>query len=583
MNKSTRILVVDDTLAVLQIFSRMLRTRGYEVIQASTGAEGLRLARELRPDLVVLDVVMPDISGTEVCRLIKTDPDLVDVFVILASGEALSVPEKVGGLATGADDYIAKPVIMDEFLARVRTILRLRDTTAALRASEQHYKRLVEVLPDAVLLLNLEGRVVTSNHRASEMVSDEGHVDLTGMKLSDFVQPGDLNRFLAGLAEAKRTGLIRNAEYTRVKKDGSLLHLELSVVLSSDADGHPSGLVAVCRDITERKCSECKIRELSHILNQAHDAISVRDLDGEIQYFNHGAERLFGWTTNEVRGQRPVDLFVRDLPQWEAAQQQLLQFGEWNGELTLRTKSGQDVCVHSRWTVAQSNQDQSPHILAIYTDITERKRAQQRLADAQKLSQTILDNILDPAWLKDTPADAFWRLTNPWLGSTANSPMKWLAKPSADLAPQEAEWLARGDEEVVQSGRTSAWLTNWCDESQRGALWFEIAKSPVFNEGGQVVGTVGIARDISERKWAEYLLQAQRDFGVFLSSTNDLTASMQRLLAISIELEGIDCGAVLMADPGTDDLKLTVHHGFSKSFNDPNARRDPGRIGFRGS
>lgn len=253
MNKPTRILVVDDTVAVLQIFSRILRGRGYEVIEASTGGEGLRLAREKRPDLIVLDVVMPDISGIEVCRRIKSDPDLVDMFVILASGEALSVPEKIGGLATGADDYIAKPIIVDEFLARVRTMLRLRDTTAALRASEQHYKRLVEVLPDAVCLLDLEGRIVTSNQRAGEMLGCKSPIEMTGKRLADIIHPSDLDRFTTGMNETLKTGLTRNAEYLATRSDGTTFPIELSAVLSTDSLGKPTGLVIVCRDITERK------------------------------------------------------------------------------------------------------------------------------------------------------------------------------------------------------------------------------------------------------------------------------------------------------------------------------------------
>ena len=439
MNKPTRILVVDDTLAVLQIFSRILRSRGYEVLEASTGAEGLKLARQMRPDLVVLDVIMPDISGIEVCRSIKTDPELVDVFVILASGEALSVPEKVGGLATGADDYVAKPVVVDEFLARVRTLLRLRDTTAALRASEQHYKRLVEVLPDAVCLLDLDGRVVTSNHRADEMIGSQSPAQMVGRQLAEIVHPSDLERFMAGMNETLQTGLTRNSEYTAVKKDGSSFSIELSAVLSSKPDGKPAGIVTVWRDVTEHKRSVGRIRELLHILNQAHDAISIWDLDGKIQYFNKGAERLFGWTVDEVRNRRSVDLFTRNPSQWAYGQEQLLQAGEWNGELTMQTKSGKTISVHSRWTVVQGHGDQSPHVLAIDTDIT-------------------------------------------------------------------------------------------------------------------------------ERKWAQNLLQAQRDFGIFLSSTNDLSESMERLLSISLELDGIDCGAVLMTEQGTDDLKLVVHHGFSKNF-----------------
>jgi len=114
-----------------------------------------------------------DLNGIDICRQIKADA-LLDTFVVLVSGKAISAADKVGGAETGADDYIVKPVNPDEFLARIRTIVRLRETTAALRASEQHYRRLVEILPDAVGMMDLQGRLTTANRQAVEMLGYAG-------------------------------------------------------------------------------------------------------------------------------------------------------------------------------------------------------------------------------------------------------------------------------------------------------------------------------------------------------------------------------------------------------------------------
>src|ERR1022692_2715464 len=131
MNK-TRILVVDDEPEILRVFTLILNTAGYEVLQASTGRQGLQLAREKHPDLALLDVLLPDLNGMEVCKQIKDDPYLRDVFVVLISGGATHVAHKVEGLESGADDYMVKPFDTEEFLARIRTIMRLRDIMAAL-------------------------------------------------------------------------------------------------------------------------------------------------------------------------------------------------------------------------------------------------------------------------------------------------------------------------------------------------------------------------------------------------------------------------------------------------------------------
>src|SRR5258706_4459655 len=110
MNKSTCILLVDDDPAILLLFSEILRAEGYKVLQAGSGRQGLQVASGERPDLVLLDVMLPDLSGLEVCRQIKKDPVLSDTFVVLFSGAATRTAQKVAGLETGADDYMSKRV-----------------------------------------------------------------------------------------------------------------------------------------------------------------------------------------------------------------------------------------------------------------------------------------------------------------------------------------------------------------------------------------------------------------------------------------------------------------------------------------
>ena len=199
MKKKTSILVVDDDPAILQTYSEILRAEGYEVWEAATGQQGLQATRERRPDLVLLDVMLPDLSGLEVCRQIKADPALTDVFVVLVSGTAASVADKVDGLGTGADDYLVKPLDIAEFLARLRTIVRLRHTTTALRASEQRHRRLVEILPEAVGLIDRQGRFLAANPRGAEMLGYADPGELLGRSVFDLTRPEDHERVRANL------------------------------------------------------------------------------------------------------------------------------------------------------------------------------------------------------------------------------------------------------------------------------------------------------------------------------------------------------------------------------------------------
>jgi two-component system, OmpR family, response regulator MprA len=115
-----RILVVDDDPMVATTVQRVLRPEGYEVDVALGGAQALEQARAHRPDLVVLDLMMPGIDGFEVCRQLRADRELPILMLTARGGTA----DRVRGLDTGADDYLVKPFAYAELLARVRALLR---------------------------------------------------------------------------------------------------------------------------------------------------------------------------------------------------------------------------------------------------------------------------------------------------------------------------------------------------------------------------------------------------------------------------------------------------------------------------
>lgn len=117
-----RILVVDDDPEILSLLKRGLSYEGYAVETASNGAEALAKAREKEPDLVVLDVMMPEMDGVEVARRLRQAGD-VPILMLTAKG---TVADRVAGLDGGADDYVVKPFAFDELLARVRALLRRR-------------------------------------------------------------------------------------------------------------------------------------------------------------------------------------------------------------------------------------------------------------------------------------------------------------------------------------------------------------------------------------------------------------------------------------------------------------------------
>jgi two-component system response regulator MprA len=122
-----RVLVVDDDAGVRQAVGRALAFEGYDVTQAGDGAEALRLIAAARPDAMVLDVVMPEVGGLDVCRELRATGDDLPILVLTARH---TVADRVAGLDAGADDYLVKPFALEELLARLRALLRRTEATA---------------------------------------------------------------------------------------------------------------------------------------------------------------------------------------------------------------------------------------------------------------------------------------------------------------------------------------------------------------------------------------------------------------------------------------------------------------------
>ena len=119
--KSQTILVVDDEESVLKLERRVLADAGYSVVVASTGEDALKMVAECRPDLVLLDVMLPDVDGITISKQMRK---LTNAPIVLISGKLTEVFDKAQGLDLGADDYVTKPVSPMVLVARVRAVLR---------------------------------------------------------------------------------------------------------------------------------------------------------------------------------------------------------------------------------------------------------------------------------------------------------------------------------------------------------------------------------------------------------------------------------------------------------------------------
>ncbi|KCZ70644.1 PAS domain S-box [Candidatus Methanoperedens nitroreducens] len=155
-----------------------------------------------------------------------------------------------------------------------------------------------------------------------------------------------------------------------------------------EINAYPSkfGLSVIAKDITERKRAEKQIYDQASLLDKAQDAIGVRDLEHRLIYWNKGAQRLYGWTADEVIGKNADGLvYKKESPLLIQAKKSVIERGEWTGELHQITKDKKEIIVESRWSLIRNGEGKPKSILIINTDITEKKKLEAQLLRAQRM------------------------------------------------------------------------------------------------------------------------------------------------------------------------------------------------------
>ena len=139
-----KILIVDDDLESLKLIGLMLQRRGYEIVAAHTGNQALAKAKAENPDLVILDVMMPDLDGFQVCKSLRSHPDTADLPVLMFTAKTL-MEDKTAGFAAGADDYLTKPIHPSELVSHVEALLS-RSEQAGARARSLPRARVIGII-----------------------------------------------------------------------------------------------------------------------------------------------------------------------------------------------------------------------------------------------------------------------------------------------------------------------------------------------------------------------------------------------------------------------------------------------------
>ena len=427
-NKPAVVLIIDDMRENRLLLSSQLKLDGHNIIEASGGQDGIAMAQQRDPDLILLDVMMPDINGFEVCKILKEDKrtHLIPIIMITALSK---VESRIEGKKAGADEFLSRPHIREELLVRVRTLIQLKRARTHLEEERHRLQLLYNISRAVSTQLDLESMMSTIITQTQAAVgATKGNIMLLNeqehvyhkfiiragspIEISDRVTQEVMTRGLGGwLIANKRSEIIHDIRqddrWITLPDDegetGSAIgvpligsdrivgvlilnhpnvgyfteeHRELLIALGSTV----STAIANAHLFTE--VSEER-RKLEAILGQATDAIVTTDEAWNISLFNQAAEKLFDLKAEDVKGKYLGDVKPLSV---------LLTVYDGNGN---NHANAQEISLENGNTLFTSvSSIHGVGYAAVLQDITELKRIEEfRLASERRKKQEIKDTF----------------------------------------------------------------------------------------------------------------------------------------------------------------------------------------------
>lgn len=403
------ILIVDDSPENRLLLSSQLEMQGYDILQAEDGHEGMEIARRDRPDLILLDVMMPGINGFEVCRRLKADTATQGIPVIMVTA-LREVQYRIEGIEAGADEFLSRPHHREELLLRVKALLQLKQARERLEEERNHLQLLYEISRAINAQIDLEQMMMTILAQTQKAVSaakgaiilldEAGHVThrvvvregerptIAGEITSQVMSHG-----LAGWILRHHRGVLvpdarRDDRWLTLPDDrelpGSVVGVPLSradrrvgvLFLMHPQPGHfTEEHLALLETIGAQisasienaflfeEISEER-RKLGAILAQSNDAIITTDEEWRVSLLNQAAEAQFGLQASAVAGQS-----LRNIPQLAALIPLFARAG--------RRPAAQELNLPPRVLYATVSPIPDVGYVAVLQDITELKRVEE--------------------------------------------------------------------------------------------------------------------------------------------------------------------------------------------------------------
>jgi len=273
MINSAHILVVDDNPILLEVTTSILEIEGYEISKAVNGTEALQFVAKEPPDIIILDVMLPDINGKEVCQKIKEDPKLSGVMVIMLSGVKTESAHHAEGLDYGADDYMSRPVSNRELLARVRAALRIKQAEDKIRDSQKQYQSIFQDSPIGIELFDKNGVLLEINQACLDIFGMSDPTEVQAFKLfeSPYMTTEKIQELQSGIPvrievefDFEANNFFGNYQTTKTGKS----QLDVRVTPMIESGSKIQGYLVHIQDISEQKSTQEELQQTKAILEQ---------------------------------------------------------------------------------------------------------------------------------------------------------------------------------------------------------------------------------------------------------------------------------------------------------------------------
>ena len=300
--------------------------------------------------------------------------------------------------------------IPDGLAVYVKDVSELHRNRRAIEVSEERFRLLSKATNDAIWDWDLSGGTLWWNEGLETIFGfHRDEVDSTIDFWYSRIHPDDSVRVRTGIRQSIDGSEEQwSAEYRFRRKNGAFAQVLDRGYIIRDATGTAVRMLGCITDLTRQKNAEDRLAEQAALLNLASDAIMVRDLDQRVLFWNRGAEEIYGWSEDEVRGKSVPEFLIEDSRDLQAAQIAVLRDGVWSGEVQHRTRQGGTVTVFARWTLVRDDEGNPKSVLAINSDITERRTLEHQVLRAQRMESigTLaggiahdLNNVLAPILL----------------------------------------------------------------------------------------------------------------------------------------------------------------------------------------